>query len=111
MMSPLECVDPAVGSAAGAILFTTLTQYYPARRLELCSKIICWAVLPFIFKCLPSLGFHPTLPFEQSYEPKKQNQPTISQWLVPVGVAAAAFYRAETNKIGFYVRLTKLAFM
>lgn len=109
MMSLLKYVDPVVGSAAGAILFTTLTQYYPARRLELCSEIVCWAVLPIIFKHFPLSGSHPTLPVGHSYEPKKQDNITdhakISQWLVAAGIAAAAFYRAESNIVGFYVRL------
>jgi hypothetical protein len=104
-MSVFTHVDPAVGSAAGAILFTTLTQYYPAKRLELCSEIVCWAILPFLFKHFPSSVSHHTLPFEQSHEPKKQDQPTKSHWLIPIGVVAAAFYRAESNTIGFYVRL------
>ncbi|KAG8674135.1 hypothetical protein FPOAC1_000098 [Fusarium poae] len=107
-MSVFTHVDPAVGSAAGAILFTTLTQYYPAKRLELCSEIVCWAILPFLFKRFPSSVSHHTLPFEQSHEPKKQDQPTKSHWLIPIGVVAAAFYRAESNTIGFYPALTPL---
>ncbi|CAG1987976.1 unnamed protein product [Fusarium graminearum] len=112
MMSLLKYVDLVVGSAAGAILFTTLTQYYPARRLELCSEIVCWAVLPIIFKHFPLSGSHPTLPVGHSYEPKKQDNITdhakISQWLVAAGIAAAAFYRAESNIVGFYPALTPL---
>ncbi|CEI63699.1 hypothetical protein FVEN_g6820 [Fusarium venenatum] len=107
-MSLLKHVDPAVGSAAGAILFTTLTQYYPAKRLELCSEIVCWAILPFIFKRFPSSDSHSTLSFEHTQESKKQNPSTISPWLVPVGIAAAAFYKAESNKVGFYPLLTPL---
>ncbi|KAJ4137187.1 hypothetical protein NW768_002768 [Fusarium equiseti] len=33
---------------------------------------------------------------------------TLSQWLIAVGVTAAAFYRAESNAIGFYPVLTPL---
>lgn len=109
MISLLKYVDSVVGSTAGAILFTTLTQYYPARRLELCSEIVCWAVLPIIFKHFTLSTSHPTLPLGYSHELKKQNHTTddtkISQWLVAAGIAAAAFYRAESNIIGFYVRL------
>lgn len=111
-MSLLKQVDPVVGSAAGAILFTTLTQYYPARRLELCSEIVCWAVLPILFWHFQSSSSHPTLPVGHSHDPKKQDRTTyhtkISQWLVAAGIAAATFYRAETNIIGFYPALTPL---
>ncbi|XEU97552.1 hypothetical protein FSHL1_002838 [Fusarium sambucinum] len=107
-MSLLKHVDPAVGSAAGAILFTTLTQYYPARRLELCSEIVCWAIIPFLFKRSPSSGSHDALPLEHSHEPKKQDQSSISHWLVAVGITAAAFYRAESSIVGFYPLLTPL---
>ncbi|RFN53871.1 hypothetical protein FIE12Z_1906 [Fusarium flagelliforme] len=107
-MSPFKHVDPLVGSAAGALFFTTLSQYYSPRRLELCSEIVCWAILPFFFKYFPSstLRAEPSLALLK--EVKKPHQSFISQWLVAVGVTAAAFYRAESNAIGFYPALTPL---
>jgi hypothetical protein len=102
-MSLLRHVDPVVGSTAGAILFTTLTQYVQPRRLELCSEVVCWAILPFFFKHFSSSGSRPTSPLGVLNEPKKQDQSLISHWLVAAGVTAAAFYRAESNTIGFYV--------
>ncbi|PTD11728.1 hypothetical protein FCULG_00002718 [Fusarium culmorum] len=111
-MSLLKYVDPVVASAAGAILFTTVTQYYPARRLELCSEIVCWAIIPILFQHFPSSTSHPTLPVGHSHDPKKQERTTyltkISQWLVAAGIATAAFYRAETNIVGFYPALTPI---
>ncbi|KAF4340952.1 beta-1 2-xylosyltransferase 1 [Fusarium beomiforme] len=70
-IAPLNVVDPVVGSATAAVVFTTVSQYVPSRRLELCSEI-------------------------------KQRHSSLSQWLVAVGITAAAFYRAEGNIIGFY---------
>jgi len=102
-MTPFKHVDPLVGSAAGALFFTTLAQYYPPRRLELCSEIICWAILPFFFKYFPSSSSLKEPSLALLKEAKKPHQSFISQWLVAVGVTAAAFYRAESNAIGFYV--------
>ncbi|KAF5628914.1 beta-1 2-xylosyltransferase 1 [Fusarium sp. NRRL 52700] len=105
-MAPLNVVDPVVGSATAAVIFTTVSQYVPSRRLELCSEIVCWAVLPFLFRYTAVPNTRASSPLLN--DPQKQRHSSLSQWLVAFGIAAAAFYRAETNTIGFYPLLTPL---
>ncbi|CAG7561139.1 unnamed protein product [Fusarium equiseti] len=107
-MSPFKHADPLVGSAAGALFFTTLAQYYQPRRLELCSEIICWAILPFFVKYFPSSSSRSDPSLALLKEAKKPHQSFISQWLAAIGITAVAFYRAESNAIGFYPALTPL---
>ncbi|KAM0469884.1 hypothetical protein ACHAP7_009727 [Fusarium lateritium] len=104
---PRNYADPVVGSTAAAILFTALTRYYAVRRLELCSEVVCWVILPFLFKYAGSskLGnVSPLLP----NAPQKPQYSSAAQWLVGFGVASAAFFTAESNAIGFYPILTPL---
>ncbi|WZH40678.1 CAP10 domain-containing protein [Fusarium acuminatum] len=104
---PRNYPDPVVWSAAAAILFTALTRYYAVRRLELCSELVCWTILPFLIQYAgsPKLGnASPLLP----NAPQKPHYSSASQWLVAFGVASAAFFTAESNAIGFYPILTPL---
>ncbi|KAF5964011.1 capsule-associated protein [Fusarium bulbicola] len=99
-MAPLNVVDPVVGSAAAAVMFTTVSQYVPSRRLELCSEIVCWAVFPYLFRYTALPNTRPTSPLLN--DSQKQRHSSLSQWTVAFGIVAAAFYRAESNTIGFY---------
>ncbi|KIL87940.1 hypothetical protein FAVG1_08822 [Fusarium avenaceum] len=104
---PRNYPDPVVGSAAAAILFAALTRYHAVRRLELGSELVCWTILPFLFKYAgsPKPGnASPLLP----NAPQKPHYSSASQWLVAFGVASAAFFTAESNAIGFYPILTPL---
>ncbi|KAM0263489.1 hypothetical protein ACHAPA_008777 [Fusarium lateritium] len=104
---PRNYADPVVGSTAAAILFTALTRYYAVRRLELCSEVVCWVILPFLFKYAGSSkpgNVSPLLP----NAPQKPQYSSASQWLVAFGVASAAFFTAESNATGFYPILTPL---
>ncbi|KAF4438651.1 Beta-12-xylosyltransferase 1 [Fusarium acutatum] len=105
-MAPLNVVDPVVGSATAAVVFTTVSQYIPSRRLELCSEIVCWAVLPFLFRYTAFPNTRASSPLLK--DPQKQRHSSLSQWLVALGIVAAAFYRAESKTIGFYPLLTPL---
>ncbi|KAK2683966.1 Glycosyl transferase CAP10 domain [Fusarium oxysporum f. sp. vasinfectum] len=105
-MAPLNLVDPVVGSATAAVVFTTVSQYVPSRRLELCSEMVCWAVLPFLFRYTALPNTRASSPLLN--DPRKQRHSSLSQWLVAFSIVAAAFYRAESNTIGFYPLLTPL---
>lgn len=100
-MAPLNTVDHVVGSATAAVVFTTVSQYVPSRRLELCSEIVSWALLPLLLKYNALPNIRPSSPLLNN--PQKQRHSSLSQWLVALGIAAAAFYRAESMIIGFYV--------
>ncbi|KAF5570972.1 beta-1 2-xylosyltransferase 1 [Fusarium phyllophilum] len=99
-MAPLNVVDPVVGSATAAVVFTTVSQYIPSRRLELCSEFVCWAVLPILFKYTALPNTRASSPLLN--DPQKQRHSSLSQWFVALGIVAAAFYRAESNTIGLY---------
>ncbi|KAF5685114.1 capsule-associated [Fusarium denticulatum] len=105
-MAPFDIVDPVLSSATAAVVFTTVSQYVPSRRLELCSEIVCWAVLPFLFRYTALPNTRPTSPLLN--EPQKQRHSSLSQWTVAFGIVTAAFYRAESSAIGFYPLLTPL---
>jgi hypothetical protein len=100
-MAPLNIVDPLVGYATAAVVFTTVSQYVPSRRLELCSEIVCWAALPFLLRYTTFPNIPASSPLLN--DPQKQRHSSLSQWIVALGIVAAAFYRAESNTIGFYV--------
>ncbi|SPJ72128.1 related to capsule-associated protein [Fusarium torulosum] len=104
---PRNYPDPVVGSTAAAIVFTALTRYYAIRRLELCSEVVCWVILPLLFKYArsPKPGNTSRL---LPNAPQKPQYSSASQWLVAFGVASAAFFTAESNAIGFYPILTPL---
>jgi hypothetical protein len=99
---PRNYPDPVVGSTAAAIVFTALTRYYAIKRLELCSEVVCWVILPFLFKYAGSPKPGNTSPLLPN-APQKPQYSSASQWLVAFGVASAAFFTAESNAIGFYV--------
>ncbi|KAF5584127.1 beta-1 2-xylosyltransferase 1 [Fusarium pseudocircinatum] len=105
-MAPLNIIGPVVGSATAAVVFTTVSQYVPSRRLELCSEIVCWAVLPFLFRYTALPNTRSTSPLLN--DPQDQRHSSLSQWIAAFGIVAAAFYRAESNTIGFYPLLTPL---
>ncbi|KAF5535629.1 beta-1,2-xylosyltransferase 1, partial [Fusarium napiforme] len=105
-MAPLKLVDPIVGYATAAVVFTTVSQYVPSRRLELCSEIVCWAVVPFLFRYTAFPSIRPSSPLLN--DPQKQRHSSSSQSFVALGIVAAAFYRAESNTIGLYPLLTPL---
>ncbi|RGP76551.1 hypothetical protein FLONG3_5212 [Fusarium longipes] len=101
-------VDPAACHAAGAILFTTLAQYVQPKRSELLSEILCWGILPLVFRVISPAQFLPTSPTGPLNESKKPEQSKVSQWLIAAAVTASAFFKAESNAIGFYPTLTPL---
>ncbi|KAF5024065.1 hypothetical protein F66182_3861 [Fusarium sp. NRRL 66182] len=108
MLSPLSRFDPVVGLAAVAVLFTTVAQYLPLRRLELCSEIVCWAALPFMVKYAGPSNSHTSSSLLLDSSEKQQHWSSRSQWAVAAGITAAAFYRAESNAVGFFPILTPL---
>ncbi|RKL36709.1 hypothetical protein BFJ72_g8258 [Fusarium proliferatum] len=105
-MAPLNSVDHVVGSATAAVVFTTVSQYVPSRRLELCSEIVCWALLPFLIKYTALPNIRPSSPLLN--DPQKHHHSSLSQWLVALGIAVAAFYRAENRADSLEPLLTPL---
>lgn len=100
-MTPLNVVNPVVGYTTAAVVFTTVSQYVPSRRLELGSEIVCWAVLPFLLRYTAFPNTPPSSPLLNDLQ--KQRHSSLSQWIVALGIVAAAFYRAESTTVGFYV--------
>ncbi|RBQ71330.1 hypothetical protein FVER14953_00149 [Fusarium verticillioides] len=105
-MTPLNVVNPVVGYTTAAVVFTTVSQYVPSRRLELGSEIVCWAVLPFLLRYTAFPNTLPSSPLLNDLQ--KQRHSSLSQWIVVLGIVAAAFYRAESTTVGFYPLLTPL---
>ncbi|KAF4439115.1 hypothetical protein F53441_12666 [Fusarium austroafricanum] len=103
---PLNSIDPVVGSATAAVVFETLSQCIPSGRLELYSEMICWGVLSILLKYSGASNYkgHSLLPTD----PQKQRHSSLPLWLVAAGITGAAFYRTESNAIGFYPILTPL---
>lgn len=41
---------PSIEAAGAAVLCAVLTQHLSSRRSELCSELLCWLILPALFK-------------------------------------------------------------
>ncbi|KAK3322617.1 hypothetical protein B0H66DRAFT_581699 [Apodospora peruviana] len=96
---------PITASAAAALLFTILTQQFSPRQAELGSDILCWIALPILFLVANRSPVGYRSPLNSSISSSRSS---FSSWVVAVGVAIAAFYKAEMGTLCLIPALTPI---
>ncbi|KAF4978242.1 hypothetical protein FZEAL_5347 [Fusarium zealandicum] len=106
--SYLNAIDQVGGLAGAAVLCTTLSQHLASRRSELCSELVCWLVLPVLFRYSKRSkpATDPAVaPFSGA---GAQTLSWRSQWIVAAGIAVTCLYKAESRALGLFPTLTPL---
>lgn len=87
------------GYAGTALLCATLAQWLSSPGLEICSEILCWAILPILIRYQKKLEHGSLLGPAVHGEPNAPSSPPSSQWMFAAGIAAFSFIKMETGAI------------
>ncbi|KAK2855667.1 hypothetical protein FQN49_004965 [Arthroderma sp. PD_2] len=95
-------------SAGAALLCSVLTQYLSSRRVELCSEVLCWSILPVVFKVAGRPGGSKSSRAGPFSYPQAQSSSAASLWIAALGIVTFCLFKAETGMVGFFPALTPL---
>jgi hypothetical protein len=101
----LDGGDPVALSAAAAVLFTLLSHYMFSRPSELLSELLCWLLLPILFRVSKRLGVTPSPASTGSLVMNNRPRPasSISLWAFAACLGVVSFYKTEKITIEFFV--------
>ncbi|MBE3045457.1 hypothetical protein IMZ48_23500, partial [Candidatus Bathyarchaeota archaeon] len=87
--------SPGIEAAIAAVLCTLLTQHLSSRRSELWSELVCWLILPALFKVTARSdpgSEKQTLPGGPEAETKPARW---SAWIFATSVVISIYFKAE----------------
>ncbi|KAM5445523.1 hypothetical protein MaudCBS49596_007429 [Microsporum audouinii] len=104
----------ATSWTGAALLCSVLVQHLSTNRAELCSEILCWSMLPIVFKAAGRSGAAGRssragpLSLSLGYSQAQRSSSSASIWIAALSIASACLARAEVGLIAFFPVLTPL---
>ncbi|KAI0012689.1 hypothetical protein F4779DRAFT_614410 [Xylariaceae sp. FL0662B] len=109
--TPFNHIDLVTRSAGAALLCSVLTQRLSSAQSELFSEMLCWIVLPIVFRIArrPDADVDKFSKAIAPGRPMNQRASTASLWAVALSIATFCIFKAETGMVvGFFPALTPL---
>lgn len=98
--------DPITGTIWSALLCTLFTEYTSSTRSEAYSELLCWMLLPILFRTVKYNDLKSEISSSYSEKNITQGKSLRSLWIVALSVAFSCAYKTENMVIQFFPVLT-----
>lgn len=95
--------DPITGTVWAALICTFLTEYTSSTRSELFSELLCWIILPTLFRTVKYNDLKSEISGSYSEKNVTQYKSLGSLWIVALSIAFSCAYKTENRVIQFFV--------
>ncbi|KAL6903260.1 glycosyltransferase family 90 protein [Trichoderma evansii] len=98
--------DPITGTIWAALLCTLFTEYTSSTRSEIYSELLCWMLLPALFRNVKYSDLRSEISSTYSEKTITQYKSLGSLWIVALSIAFSCAYKTENRVIQFFPILT-----
>lgn len=95
--------DAITGTVWAALLCTLFTEYTSSARSEIYSELLCWILLPTLFRTVKYSDLKSEISSSYSEKNAAQYKTPASLWIVALSIAFSCAYKTENRVIQFFV--------